>query len=231
MRYPYSFCFLLSVLASPTLFLPSNQGSFNLAPDSPGWFDPRINGGRWLDFTTPRKGEPLNVIISALSDPFVLTDDGFHQYSKSIGFAEECLGLHYGHIHEADLGDGNGRIPEQFLARQYYFPIWGTCLESVVGGHHFRAWKQNGTQASTGAWFIGASKEESSGKNHKIVDNGWNIGRDWLVERAISGSHWKGRWWKASVEWREGLLKPGSEGINHGIKQDGVVAILIVHRL
>lgn len=52
---------------------------------------------------------------------------------RSIGFSEECLGLHYGHIHDADLGDGDGRKPEQFLARQYYFPVWGTCWESVAG--------------------------------------------------------------------------------------------------
>ena len=57
-------------------------------------------------------------------------------------------------------------------------------------------------------------------------------------------------WWKADVEWKEGLLEPGSEGstnapfffdiffhdlllvgINHGIEQDGLVAILTVHRL
>lgn len=74
---------------------------------------------------------------------------------RSIGYSEECLGLHYGNIHEADLGDGDGRKDEQFLARQYYFPIWGTCWESFAGGHHFRAWKQNGSAANTGAWFIG----------------------------------------------------------------------------
>ena len=74
---------------------------------------------------------------------------------RSIGFNRECLGLHYGHIHEADLGDGFGRKPEQFLGRQHYFPIMGTCWESVRGGHHFRAWRQNGTDANSGAWFIG----------------------------------------------------------------------------
>lgn len=74
---------------------------------------------------------------------------------RSIGYSEECLGLHYGNIHEADLGDGNGRTGEMFLARQYYFPIFGTCWESFAGGHHFRAWKQNGTAANSGAWFIG----------------------------------------------------------------------------
>ncbi|KAG5338931.1 hypothetical protein C0989_005565 [Termitomyces sp. Mn162] len=47
-----------------------------------GWLDPRLNGGRLLDFTTPELGEPLNVIISALSDPYILTDHGFREYSK-----------------------------------------------------------------------------------------------------------------------------------------------------
>lgn len=108
-----------------------------------------------LQFTTPDLGEPLNVIISALSDPFILTEHGLHTYAKSIGFSEECLGLHYGHIHEADLGDGLGRKPEQLLYRQDYFPVIGTCWESVKGGQHFRAWKQNGTIADSGAWFLG----------------------------------------------------------------------------
>lgn len=74
---------------------------------------------------------------------------------RSIGYSNECLGLHLGNIHDADLGDGNGRTPEQYLARQAYFPVWGTCWESVAGGHHFRAWRQNGTHAASGAWFIG----------------------------------------------------------------------------
>ncbi len=52
---------------------------------------------------------------------------------RSLGYSEECLGLHYGNIHEANLGDGAGRKQEMFLARQSYFPIWGTCWESVAG--------------------------------------------------------------------------------------------------
>ncbi|KDQ62692.1 hypothetical protein JAAARDRAFT_121300 [Jaapia argillacea MUCL 33604] len=193
-----------------------------------GWHDPRLNGGRFLDFTTKTHGEPLNVIISGLSDPFILTEFGFHQYAKSIGFSEECMGLHYGNIHEADLGDGDGRKQEMFLARQYYFPVWGTCWESVAGGQHFRAWKQNGTHANSGAWFIGASKEEHSGKHHTITADGYNLGRDYLVERATAGSHWKSNWWVADLEWKEGLLEPGNDGVNHGIDQDGRVAILTV---
>ena len=65
------------------------------------------------------------------------------------------MGLHYGHLHDADLGDGLGRKSEHMLVRQHYFPVIGTCWESVRGGHHFRAWRQNGTLANSGAWFIG----------------------------------------------------------------------------
>lgn len=45
-----------------------------------------------------------------------------------------------------------------------------------------------------------------------IVEDGYNLGRDWLVERAEAGSHFKGIWWRADVDWREGLLEPGHEG-------------------
>lgn len=79
-----------------------------------------------------------------------------------------------------------------------------------------------------------------------ISKDGYNLGRDWLVEKALMGGRWKGFWWKAEVEWREGLLNPGKEGgrwfssihadadgivgVNHGIAQDGRVAILTVNR-
>ncbi|KAF5360554.1 hypothetical protein D9756_005050 [Leucocoprinus leucothites] len=197
----------------------------------PGWYDPSLNGGRMLDFTTRRYGEPLNVIISGSSDPFVLTDEGLRLYTNSLGYAEECLGLHMGHLHEANLGDGDSRKTQLYLARQSYFPILGTCWESLTGGHHFRAWKQNGTLANSGAWFIGASKELDSRHHHQIVPNGYNIGRDWIVLRATHGSSWKGMRWNATVEWREDLLEAGSDGINHGIAQDGRVAVLNVQRI
>ncbi|PPQ73317.1 hypothetical protein CVT26_015340 [Gymnopilus dilepis] len=241
-------CWLLSyAVAKPLDYAAAQAGSSSQVvltqPDQQtavktsegvGWYDPRLNGGRFLDgmqYTTKKYGEPLNVIISGLSDPFVLTDTGFHVYAKSIGYSEECLGLHMGQLHDANLGDGDGRKTELFLARQYYFPVWGTCWESVAGGHHFRAWKQNGTLANSGAWFLGVSKEYDSTKNHKIVPNGYNIGRDWLVDRALQGSHWQGMWWKAQVEWREDLLEEGKKGVNHGIPQDGRVAILTVLRV
>ncbi|KXN82797.1 hypothetical protein AN958_02162 [Leucoagaricus sp. SymC.cos] len=201
------------------------------AERSPGWYDPRVNGGRMLDFTVGKYGEPLNVIISGHSDPFILTEAGLHLYAKSIGYSEECLGLHIGQVHFADLGDGDGPKVQQFLARQAYFPILGTCWESLAGGHHFRAWNQNGTFANSNAWFIGASKELDSRHHHTIVPDGYNLGRDWLVARATLGSSWSGRHWEADVEWRSDLLDEGNEGVNHGIEQDGRVAVLTVHRI
>lgn len=46
-----------------------------------------------------------------------------------------------------------------------------------------------------------------------IVDDGYNIGRDWLVQKATAGSHWNSMWWRADVVWNvNDLLKPGKEG-------------------
>lgn len=197
-----------------------------------GWADPRDGGGRMLSYATKRKGEPLNVIISGLSDPYVLELEGLKSYSKSIGFSSECFGLHYGGYQSADLGDGEGRKDQHYIARQSYFDtIYGPCWESIIGGHHFRAWKQNGTDATTNAWFIAASKELFIGKQHMIAPDGYNVGRDWLVERAVKGGQWEDDSWIAEVEWVEGLLEPGSDGINHAIPQDGKVALLTVHRV
>lgn len=59
-----------------------------------------------------------------------------------------------------------------------------------------------------------ASKEEPSQKRHKITKDGYNLGRDWFVKRALAGSHWKGHqiWWRAEVEWRTDLLESGNKG-------------------
>ncbi|KAJ7367367.1 hypothetical protein DFH08DRAFT_837302 [Mycena albidolilacea] len=267
---------VLAVAASPAQrpFGTDHVSKLDGIPE--GWIDPRILGGQLLDFTTKTRGEPLNVIISGASDPFVLTDEGFMAYVGSIGYARECMGLHMGHIHLANLGDGDGRKPEALLFRQHYrVPGWGTCWESIAGGHHFRAWRQNGTEGNSGAWFLGASKEEDSRRSHTIVANGYNLGRDWLVEQALAGSElwiWDGGespafwvpqrdptttptpapeesettypegwpWpgtggerlrWRAEVEWVSGLLAPGRRGVNHGIAQDGRVAVLTVSRV
>ncbi|KZT38793.1 hypothetical protein SISSUDRAFT_1046551 [Sistotremastrum suecicum HHB10207 ss-3] len=191
-----------------------------------GWMDPRLDGGRMIDFTTPRRGEPLNIIISGLSDPRILTDDGFKSYISTIGFAPECLGIHIGARHRADLGDGNGPQVERLLSRQCHFgiPVLGSCLESLIGGFHFRGWRQEESKA----WFLGVSKEFSLLKHHAITPDGYNIGRNWFVGRALKGGRLGGTRWTASVEWNADLLIPGRIGINHGIKQDGRVAILTI---
>ncbi|TEB20651.1 hypothetical protein FA13DRAFT_1742739, partial [Coprinellus micaceus] len=176
-----------------------------------GWYDPRERGGRLIDYTIDDLGEPLNVIISGLSDPHILTDKGFQDYTKN------AWGSTMGIATTPDLGDGDMQKIELILARQHYFPVWGTCWESLAGGHHFRAWRQNGTHANSGAWFIG--------KNHKIVPNGWNLGRDWFVESAVAGTHYRNHCGRTD------LLEEGSDGINHGIAQDGRVAVLTVKRL
>lgn len=236
--------FVIVVAAFPTqqaaFFSHESEVTGALENDAPqstptservGYYDPRERGGRLLDWTTKHLGEPLNVIITAHSDPGILSESGMQTYVKSIGFDKECMGMHVGHIHVADLGDGEGRKDEHFLGRQSYFPMWGTCWESAVGGNHFRAWRQNGTLANSGAWFLAVSKEFDGSRNHDIIPDGYNIGRNLLVEKAVAGSHYRGKWWRAEVEWKAGLLKPGKEGVNHEIEQDGLVAILTVHRL
>lgn len=66
---------------------------------------------------------------------------------------------------------------DNYLPSSY---IFGTCIESLKGGNHIRAWQQQGT----GAWFFAASKEENVTKHHMIVPNGYNIGRDDLVQQS-----------------------------------------------
>ncbi|KAF8333440.1 uncharacterized protein EI90DRAFT_3052036 [Cantharellus anzutake] len=212
-------------------FSPSQKTLEAPAEFPEGWRDPKIGGGSMIDIATKTLGEPLNVIVSAKSHDYVLTDWGFRNYMRSLGYNEECMKQHRGGHQQANLGDGFGYHPQQLLFRQHYFPILGTCWESLAGGQHFRGWKQNGTEANTGAWFLAVSKEKYLGEGHLIVDDGYNKGRDWLVEKAVAGSRYQGRWWKADVEWKEGLLKPGLEGINHNISQDGVVAVLTVKQL
>jgi len=48
----------------------------------------------YLQYTQPLVGEPLNVIVSALSDPFVLTEDGFHEYTKYVPHTLSSPSLH-----------------------------------------------------------------------------------------------------------------------------------------
>jgi hypothetical protein len=68
-------------------------------------------------------------------------------------------------------------------------------------------------------------------RHHTIDSDGYNHGRNLLVEAAIAGGRWKIWRWKAKVTWADDLLDAGKRGINHEIEQDGRVAILTVDRV
>lgn len=165
-----------------------------------------------------------------------MSDHGLLEYVQSIGFSFECLHLHGGGHQHANLGDGNGFQPQLIEYRELMYHgspgVWlGSCWESLAGGNHFRVWRQNGTEADTGAWFLAVSKEENLFKHHTIVPNGYDVGRDLLVESATQGSRFGKRAWMANVTYVDHLLRPGSRGVNHNITIDGRVAVLTVTRV
>ncbi|ORY89386.1 hypothetical protein BCR35DRAFT_300550 [Leucosporidium creatinivorum] len=152
----------------------------------------------------------------------------------SIQYSEEFLGQSLGERQAANLGDGNGQLNQTDILR-YNFgdPNYGTLQESINGGSHVRYWKQNGSEADSGAWFVAASVEEPASQNHMIVPNGYDLGRDVFTGNATLSngtiSIQTNRTFSATVEWMDGFLKANSsEGINHAIATDGRVAVLTI---
>ena len=69
--------------------------------------------------------------------------------------SKECLGIHLGDPFSANLGDGHGAMNQSIELRQDFgSAALGTCLESLIGGNHFRVYFQNGPLADTGAVFL-----------------------------------------------------------------------------
>ncbi|UZJ51296.1 hypothetical protein CBS101457_000616 [Exobasidium rhododendri] len=203
-----------------------------IASDGKAYIDPKLYGGTNLD-SSAGLGEPLNVIISGLSSPTLLTSKGLQNYLRSLDLDFECFGLHSGGAQTAWL-DTRGSFAQQFLYRQVYTPldhIFGTCAESLGGGNHVRCWQQ----AGTGAWFLAASKEQNVTQQHDIVPNGYDVGRDWMVGQIQSSTTNKTSFmfksYQTKVEYVSGLIAPGTAGINHGISTDGRVALLTVKLL
>ncbi|KAK7035260.1 hypothetical protein VNI00_012027 [Paramarasmius palmivorus] len=191
------------------------------------FFDPRDGGGTMLDDAGSGGGEPLNVIISGLSSPGVLTDDGIVNYARAIGFSTECFGIHLGDPQFANLGDGNGAVPQAIELREDFGDAdAGTCLESLIGGNHFRVWHQNGTQANSGALFLASGQDVTQG--HTISPDGYNQGRNQLVQHALGTTKFNGVTYSTQAENVTGLLPAGAQGINHGIAIDGIVTLLTV---
>jgi len=193
------------------------------------FFNPTAGGGSMLDNAGSGGGEPLNVIISGLSSPDVLTDTGIVNFAKAIGFSTECLGVHLGDPQSANLGDGNGFVNQTIELREDYGdPDAGTCLESLIGGNHFRVYRQNGPKANSGALFLAVSQEENISQSHTISPNGYNIGRDRLALSAIGMTSFGGVSYKTSAKNLTGLLAAGANNVNHGIATDGITTVLTV---
>ncbi|KAI0035410.1 hypothetical protein K488DRAFT_76651 [Vararia minispora EC-137] len=193
------------------------------------YYNPAANGGSMLD-VSGSLGEPLNVIISGLSSPSVLAStNALINYARAIGFSTECFGIHIGTPQTANLGDGQGQVNQLIELRQDYGSAsLGTCLESVIGGNHFRAWQQSGSLAPSDAWFLAVSKEEPATQSHNIVPDGYDIGRDALVSGAVGTHSFGGVTYTTTAQNVTGLLSVGSAGINHGIALDGIVTVLTV---
>jgi len=200
-----------------------------VALGSVAFYNPSLGGGSMLINAQDGYGEPMNVIISGKSSPGVLTEDGLLNYARAIGFSEECFGIHIGTPFTANLGDGNGWMNQTIELRQDYGDAGaGTCLESLIGGNHFRVYQQNGKSADSGAMFFAVSKEKPVAEHHDVVPDGYNIGRDSLVAGAVGKTAFGGLRYDTHAENVTGLLAPGSQGINHGIAQDGITAVLTV---
>ncbi|KAF9049570.1 hypothetical protein BDZ89DRAFT_1098910 [Hymenopellis radicata] len=204
--------------------------------------------------------EPINMIISGASDSDVLKDQSTHgglrNYFLSLSFSGNCLGqLDQGTTQQANLGDGHGLHNQSAVMRYNYGdPKFGTCTESINGGNHFRYWVQNGSEANSGAVFMGVSYELPASKDHDIVPNGYNFGRDYIVgnitgsaiptlslstaDLQYSGtSSSEGYTYKTDITYTSGLLANTSVGINHNLTVaidgvtnavDGLVAVLDV---
>jgi len=174
-------------------------------------------------------GEPLNVIVSGTSSPGVLTDDGLLNWARSIDFSIEFLGIHIGTPQTANLGDGNGPQNEIKVIRQDYgVPVLGTGIESLVGGNHFRYWRQNGPTANSGALFLAVSHEQNVTTHHNIEPDGYDKGRNELVTRAVGETSYGGVKYSTTSREITGLLPIGTTGINHNIAIDGKVILLTV---
>ncbi|KAI0727973.1 hypothetical protein C8Q72DRAFT_920405 [Fomitopsis betulina] len=201
----------------------------SLVKRAAAYYDPALNGGSMLTNAGDGYGEPLNVIISGLSSSDVLTLDGAINYARAIGFSTECLGIHLGGPQSANLGDGNGWVNQTIELREDYGSAsLGTCLESAIGGNHFRIFVQNGTDADSGALFLATSYEEDASESHDIEANGYDIGRDDLVSWALGTTSYGGVTYSTAAENITGLLPVGSAGINHDISIDGIVTLLTV---
>ena len=215
MRFP---CLRLLTLLAP-LLLP-NRGA--AAPTAVSYGLP----ASWLTAAPPPAlGEPLNMIISGRSDPFILTEFGLlqwvrafvtaaaHMQMQSFGYSRSSFGIDGGNDQVADLGDGVGARTGGVVRFNYNAGMVGSCLESLIGGSHARYWQQSGPSAPTRAWFLAASAELDLSVGHQIADDGYNLGRDWIAGNATARgpTTFNGTTFSASVMQLSGLTSYTAE--------------------
>lgn len=200
-------------------------------------------------------GEPLNIIIANTSSPDVMEPERFLIWatyvhttadSSALGFGVSCLGQGDPQtVMYANLGRGNERVRQGsesgmngVLRWNYGMPDMGTCKQSISGGNHFRWFVQK--HDGVDSIFLAASDSQSLANGHRIITDGYNLGRDRIVGNATKkgGIEWKGNKFNATVKW----IKPGilmnatSQNISHADMAaegkpvvDGRVAVLYIH--
>ncbi|CAD6957584.1 unnamed protein product [Tilletia controversa] len=192
---------MVSIKALTTLAFVTLASAASIQTRQSGYADPKSFGGSSLGyFPGNSNGEPLNIIVTGIG-----AADTFSSWYKAIG---ESLDQ------EGEIRFAYGEDPD----------AEGSCLESAIGGSHFRFWQQQGTQA----WFLAASREKTIFDHHDIVADGYDLDRDAIVKAATKSSSYKGKKFIATVSYVSGLLPSGSDGINHGIALDGRTAVLSV---
>lgn len=179
----------------------------------------------------------------------MLQPEGFLVWATALGFGVSCLGQgdDEGFMY-ANLGRENPYVRQGSMSGNngvlrwnYGLPSVGTCRETIEGGNHFRWFTQHTRKAGT-AIFLAASLEQGLSKAHSVASNGYNLGRDNVVELATQsgGIEWEGNRFNATVRWIEAgrLLNTTSHNINHpdvappnGTAIDGRVAVLYVHTI
>ncbi|CAD6891381.1 unnamed protein product [Tilletia laevis] len=213
---------MVSIKALTALAFVTLASAASIQTRQSGYADPKSFGGSSLGyFPGNSNGEPLNIIVTGIG-----AADTFSSWYKAIGYGKECFGLHDGGAMQAYIDSRSLRDQEGEIRFAYGEDpdAEGSCLESAIGGSHFRFWQQQGTQA----WFLAASREKTIFDHHDIVADGYDLDRDAIVKAATKSSSYKGKKFIATVSYVSGLLPSGSDGINHGIALDGRTAVLSV---
>ncbi|EKM50806.1 uncharacterized protein PHACADRAFT_104663, partial [Phanerochaete carnosa HHB-10118-sp] len=173
------------------------------------------------------------IVISGLSSPAVLTDDGFTNFANSIGFSNGCLGSDAGSIQMANLGDGNNDnvpLPQTLLLREDYgVPDVGSCLDNLLGDTRFRVFRQNGTVAPTNALFLAVAIEDGIAEGGRtIASDGYDLGRDQVVLAAVGTTSFAGITYHTTAVTLHKVTTSGSQDVNHNISIDGNAVLLTI---